>query len=59
MWHEGAFFDLEDYGSLNTLEGVPYILGDVYTIVAIFMAEDDALTDSPVILRRGEFFSFI
>jgi len=57
MWHEGAFFDLEYYGTLNTLEGVPYILGDVYTIVAIFMTEDDAVTDSPVIRRRGEFFA--
>ena len=52
MLYEGAFFHFEDNGTLYTLKGMPCILGDVNTIAAIFMTQDDAFTNRPIIIIR-------
>ena len=56
MLYKRAFFDLEDRGTLNTFKGVPHILGNVNTIAAFFMTEDDAVTDGTIIIIRSDLY---
>lgn len=56
MRHEWAFFDLEDCGTLNTFESMPRVLGNVNTISSFFMAEDDAVANGTIIIKRRNLY---
>ena len=56
MRHKRTFFDLKDCGTLNTLESMPYILGDINTVASIFMTEDDAITNGTIIIKGWDLY---
>lgn len=51
MWHKRAGFAFEDdAGGFEGFEVVPDAFGDVYTVDAVFLAEDDTVYNRTVII---------
>ena len=51
MWDIRAFFAFEDDAAGGEgFEIMPYVLGDVYTIDAVFLTEDDAVDNGTVVV---------